>query len=40
MQENLCKKALTAFDGIFKDNETIEIEVCTYHMDYTGRRGL
>lgn len=40
MVQNLRDKALTAYDAIFNDLESIEIEGDTYHMDYTSRSGL
>ena len=40
MAENLKEKALTAYDGIFNDKETIEIDGNTYHLDHTSRKGL
>ena len=40
MVENLREKALTAYDGIFNNSETIEIDGFTYHLDHTSRAGL
>jgi hypothetical protein len=40
MVENLREKALIAFNGIFNNFETIEIDGYSYHMDYTSRSGL
>ena len=40
MVENLRKKALTAYEGIFNNMDTIEIDGYTYHMDYTSRTRL
>jgi hypothetical protein len=33
MVENLPEKALTTYEGIFNDQETIEIHGNTYHMN-------
>ena len=40
MVENLQEKALTAYNGIFNNLETIELDDYTYHKDYTSRTGL
>ena len=40
MVENLKEKALTAFDGIFNNIETIEIDGDRYFLDHTPRKGL
>ena len=40
MVENLREKALTAYNGVFNDLETIEIDGDTYHMDYTSLKGF
>ena len=40
MVENLREKALTAYEGIFNNQETIEIDGYTYHLDRTPRKGL
>jgi hypothetical protein len=40
MVENLREKALAAYQGIFNNMETIEIEGYTYHLDFTSRKGL
>jgi hypothetical protein len=40
MVENLREKALTAYNGIFNNLETIEIDGYAFHMDYTSRAGL
>jgi hypothetical protein len=40
MVENLRKKALKAYEGIFNNMETIEIDGYRYHMDYTSIQGL
>ena len=38
--ENLREKALKAYEGIFNNMETIEIDGRRYQMDYTSRKGL
>jgi len=40
MVENLKAKALAAYNGIFNNQESIEIEGYTYHLDHTPRKGL
>ena len=40
MVENLQEKALTAYNGIFNNLETIELDGYTYPKDYTSRTGL
>ena len=40
MVENLREKALAAYEGIFNNIETIEINGYTYHVDFTSRKGL
>ena len=35
MVENLREKALKAYEAIFSNQETIEIDGHTYHMEYT-----
>jgi len=40
MVENLRLKALKAYAGIFKNQEAIDIDGYTYHLDYTSRKGL
>ena len=40
MVENLREKALTAYEGIFNNQETIEIDGYTYHLDNTPSKGL
>jgi hypothetical protein len=40
MVENLREKALSAFEGIFNNFETIEIDGYNYYLDFTSRKGL
>jgi hypothetical protein len=40
MVENLREKALAAYEGIFNNQESIEIEGYTYSLDQTPRKGL
>ena len=40
MVENLCEKALAAYNGIFNNQETMEIEGISYYLDHTISKGL
>ena len=40
MVENLREKALTAYEGIFNNMETIELWGYKYYLEYTPRKGL
>jgi hypothetical protein len=40
MGEKLRDKALKAYEAIFNNQETIEIDGYTYHMDYTSLQNL
>ena len=40
MVENLREKALIAYDGIFNNHETIEIEGISYYLDHSSSKGL
>ncbi len=40
MVENLREKALKAYDALFGDRDTVEIDGKTYYMEYTSIQGL
>jgi hypothetical protein len=40
MVENLREIALKAYEAIFSNHETVEIEGRIYHMDYTNNQNL
>lgn len=40
MVENLREKALKAYEAIFNDQETVEIEGRVYNMEYTSIQNL
>ena len=40
MVENLREKALSAYEGIFNNIDTIEIDGYKYYLDFTSRKGL
>ena len=40
MVEKLREKALAAYEGIFNNQESIEIDGYTYHLDTTPRKNL
>jgi len=40
MVENLREKALKAYEVIFNDQDSVEIDGDHYHLDYTSLQGL
>lgn len=40
MVENLREKALKAYEAIFGDRDTVEIDGNVHHLDYTSIQGL